>query len=307
MTTTEGNVLTTTGVKVARGGVALVTGAKGLLGTDLCAVFAKAYEVVATDRDECDVLDPEAVRRWIRETDASIVVHCAAYTAVDKAESDEDAAFRLNAEATRVVASACCDAGARFVTFGTDYVFDGTKESPYFEDDATNPLSAYGRSKLAAERAVADAGPSALLVRTQWLYGANGKNFIATIADRARNGQPLRVVDDQVGCPTWSMDLAEATLELVTVGASGIFHVSAGGSTTWHELAERVVGAVVPGYGPIPKTTTADLTLPAHRPLRSVLSKGKIESVIGRPMRHWAEAVDEFVAKHILRKEGEGR
>jgi dTDP-4-dehydrorhamnose reductase len=274
---------------------ALVTGAHGLLGTEIVSLFGDRYDVVANDLAHCDITVASEVERSFRDARPDLVVHCAAYTAVDKAESEREAAFLVNGQGTRNVADACASSGALLVTYGTDYVFDGRGSRPCREDDATNPLSAYGQSKLAAEEACAASGAEYLFIRTQWLYGENGKNFIFAILDRARRGEPLRVVDDQTGCPTWARDLAGATSHLVAAGARGIVHFSNGGETTWFGFARMILDAAGLSGVELAPVATSSLSLPAPRPAYSPLDKGLYSKLTGRTPRPWDEAAREFI------------
>ena len=280
----------------------LITGGKGMLGQDLFACFHPEYEIRVTDLQECDVTNPMECRRAIGEARPDVVLHCAAYTAVDRAESEEGLAFAVNAEGTRNVARECREHGALLVTFGTDYIFDGTSSLPYREEDSARPVSAYGRSKLAAEEALRKEAPNHLLIRTQWLYGPHGRNFVFAILDRARRGEPLRVVTDQRGTPTYAKDLAEATRRLLDAEARGTFHFSNEGETTWHGFASVVLDHAFPGPVPLSPALTRDLSYPAPRPAYSVLDKRKYRMATGAIPRSWEDAVKEFL--NMLMKEG---
>ena len=273
----------------------LITGADGLLGGEMIDLFRGEYDVRATDKGECDVTDPLDCRRTIGEFRPDIVVHCAAYTAVDRAESEEPSAFAVNRDGTRNVARECRARGALPVTFGSDYVFDGSSSLPYSEDDAARPLSAYGRSKWAAEEALRAESPDHLLVRSQWLYGPHGRNFAVAILEKAKRGEPLRVVSDQRGCPTYARDLAEATKRLLDVNARGTFHFSNAGDTTWYEFAAFLLAHA--GREPVSlvPALSADLAYPAPRPAYSVLSKEKYRGATGDFPRRWEEAVLEYL------------
>ncbi len=203
----------------------------------------------------------------------------------------------VNGEGTRNVARECRARGALLVTYGSDYVFDGTAGRPYVEDDAPHPLSAYGRSKWAAEEALRAEAPDHLLVRTQWLFGAHGRNFVFAILDRARRGEPLRVVSDQRGSPTYARDLAEATRRLIDAGARGTVHFSNDGETTWYEYAAFVLERACPGPVALAACRTADLGYPAPRPAYSVLSKERYRRATGVSPRPWQEAVLEFLGR----------
>ena len=284
--------------KTARTGRMLITGANGLLGREISRFFSGGYEILRTDREECDVTHERECLRVIGEFSPDVVVHCAAYTAVDRAEGEEEAAFALNARGTRNVALACREHGALLVTFGTDYVFDGTSERPYSENDPTGPLSAYGRSKLAAEEAVREVAPDFLLLRTQWLFGAHGRNFVSSILDRAGRGEELRVVSDQKGSPTYSLDLADAVKRLLDAGSRGIFHFSNEGETTFFGYAAFLLAHTGNKEARLSALSTSDLSrdaYPAPRPLYAVLSKKKYREATGIAPRRWEEAVLDFL------------
>jgi dTDP-4-dehydrorhamnose reductase len=284
--------------KTARTGRMLITGANGLLGREISRFFSRGYEIMRTDREECDVTRAMECLRVIGEFAPDVVVHCAAYTAVDRAEGEEEAAFALNARGTRNVALACREHGALLVTFGTDYVFDGTSERPYSENDPTGPLSAYGRSKLAAEEAVREVAPDFLLLRTQWLFGAHGRNFVFSILDRAGRGEELRVVSDQKGSPTYSLDLADAVKRLLDAGSRGIFHFSNEGETTFFGYAAFLLAHTGNKEARLSALSTSDLSrdaYPAPRPLYAVLSKKKYREATGVAPRRWEEVVLDFL------------
>lgn len=279
-------------------GRVLVTGADGLLGRQIFHSFSDVYDVMPTDLNECDVTRPEECMGIIGRFRPDVVVHCAAYTAVDRAEREEEVAFRINAGGTRNVALACRRHRALLVTFGTDYVFDGTSDRPYEEDDPTGPLSAYGRSKLAAEDAVHELAPEFLLLRTQWLFGPHGRNFASSILDRARKGEDLRVVSDQRGSPTYSLDLAEAVKQLLEARARGVYHFSNEGETTFFEYAAFLLSHAGMGRAPLVPVSTKDLppdAYPAPRPLYAVLSKSRYREKTGVLPRIWEEAVLDFL------------
>jgi len=209
----------------------LLTGRNGQVGWELERVLK---DVTATDRTTFDLSRPDAIRREIRKAGPQVLVNAAAYTAVDKAESEPDLAMQVNGAAPGIMAEEAKKLGAILVHYSTDYVFDGTKKSPYLEGDAPNPLSVYGKTKLAGEEAIRSSGCRHLILRTSWVYGPRGKNFFLTIAARAASGQDLRVVDDQRGVPTTSRFLAEETVALLKKDASGLFHLVPSGETTWY-------------------------------------------------------------------------
>ncbi|MBE0569447.1 MAG: dTDP-4-dehydrorhamnose reductase [Deltaproteobacteria bacterium] len=274
----------------------LLTGGRGLLGKEIVKAFRPRFEVRETDLSELDVTCLSACREAVAGYRAEVVIHCAAYTAVDRAETEAAAAFAINEGGTRNVAVACRENGALLVTFGTDYVFDGTLSRPYREDDPVHPLSVYGKSKLAAEEALRQEGCDHLLVRTQWLYGPAGKNFILAILDKARRGETLKIVSDQTGCPTFTSDLSAAVLRLVEAGARGTVHFSNEGETNWFDLARFVTKGQAFRSATLLPAATRDLPYPAPRPAYSVLSKEKYRAITGISPRPWDAAVEEFLA-----------
>jgi len=273
----------------------LITGGHGLLGQEIARVFGRSAGIRSTDREEWDVTDPEACRREIDGFRPDVVIHCAAWTAVDRAESEAAPASRLNVEGTRNVARACRESGTLMVTFGTDYIFDGASSRPYREEDPANPLSVYGKTKWAAEEALRDEGGDHLLVRTQWMFGPAGRNFIRTILEKARQGEALRVASDQVGCPTFSRDLAVAVRNLLGAGARGTVHFSSEGETSWFGLARHVLERFGLPAALLSPARTRDLPYPAPRPAYGVLSKEKYRAITGASPRPWEEAVGEYL------------
>jgi dTDP-4-dehydrorhamnose reductase len=248
----------------------LVTGAGGMLGQDLVAVLA-GHEVTALNRAQLDICDPSAVAEAVSGHD--VVVNAAAWTDVDAAEAHEAAATRVNGRGAEVLAQACVAAGARMVQISTDYVFDGMAREPYAEDAQVRPRSAYGRSKAVGEAVVRDLLPdAAYVVRTSWLYGAGGPNFVRTMASLESSRETVDVVDDQVGAPTWSMEVARAVQDLVdSDAAAGVYHATASGQTTWFGLARAVFEELGADPRRVRPTTTDRFPRPAPRPAYSVL------------------------------------
>lgn len=272
----------------------LLTGAAGMLAQTARAEFeARGHQVDALDRVALDVTDPAAVDDAVRALRPDAVLQCAAYTRVDDAEREEPEAHRINAVATAHLARACRAAGARLVYPSTDYVFDGRATAPYTTDAPTAPLGAYGRSKLAGEAAARRAGEW-LVVRTSWLYGAGGKNFVDTILERARQGGALRVVADQRGAPTWTGDLARVIAGLLEQRApSGVYHATNQGETTWYGLAMealRLAGV----EAEVTPVTTAEFPRPAPRPAYSVLDCAATEAIVGE-IPGWREGLATYV------------
>lgn len=267
----------------------LVAGAGGMLGQDLVGLLtSRGEDVVALDRAQVDLTDAAAVDGVAEGVD--VVVNCAAYTAVDQAESDEPAAFAVNGVAAANLAREATRAGARLVHISTDYVFDGHASEPYPEDGAVAPRSAYGRTKAAGEWAVRAASPDHLVVRTAWLYGAQGACFPKTIVRVARERGGLEVVDDQVGQPTWTVDLADLVVRLVAAGApGGTYHGTSSGSTTWRGFAQAAVAAAGMDAEIVRPTTSEAYVRPAPRPSYSVLGHDALGRVGVTPIGDWAE------------------
>ncbi len=255
----------------------LITGSEGQLGRELVEAFSTrgGHEVIATGRRELDVTDRDRTLQAICSSEPDVVVHAAAWTDVDGCEADVDRAFRVNALGTRQVAAAAHCVGARVHYVSTDYVFDGTADRPYTEWDEPRPLSVYGRSKLAGER---ELGPDDTVVRTSWLCGRYGRNFVKTVVGRAREGQELRVVHDQHGCFTLAADLAAMIRRLVIEGRTGVHHVTNQGPTTWYQLARDAVEAAGLDPSLVHAISTADMDppRPAPRPMRSVLDNAAL-------------------------------
>lgn len=273
----------------------LVTGAHGQLGravTKACA--ARGIDCEGRDIDTLDIGDASAVTRWIETSDPSDLINCAAYTAVDDCETDEQSAMRINGTAVGYLASACNAVDARLVQISTDYVFAGDGDRPYREGDRVAPISAYGRTKLRGEELAVDAHRH-LVVRTAWLYGHSGHNFVETIRGRIEGGiERLRVVGDQRGSPTFCDDLAEAILDLMDASAHGIFHAVNSGETTWHGFAVAIAD-ILGRKIEIEKVTSDEFPRPAARPGYSVLDITKLTRALGRPMPPWRDALARYL------------
>jgi dTDP-4-dehydrorhamnose reductase len=271
----------------------LVTGAGGQLGCDVARVVRRAgHEVAACTHAELDIGDDAAVEEALARARPDALVNCAAYTDVDRAESDQATAMAVNGEAPGRLANACAEAGALIVHVSSDYVFDGRSGEPYVESDRPNPLSAYGRSKLAGEQAVAAAGGRHAIVRSSWLFGVGGRNFVETMLSLGVDRDKVTVVTDQVGCPTWTAHLAEALVEIAQREALGLHHVAAAGESSWHDFAVAIferagVDCDVRGG------TTAELGSPAARPAYSVLRSARSESPT---LPHWREGLAGYLA-----------
>ena len=278
-------------------------GATGQLARELIA-RDRNKAVTALSRDNIDLRDTQGIAEVIAWADVDLVVNAAAYTAVDRAESEEDLAFAINAAAPGAMAEACARRGLPFVHLSTDYVFDGEKPGAWCEDDPIGPVNAYGRTKAAGEMAVAQSGARALVIRTSWVFSPYGLNFIKTMLAAARARGELRVVDDQHGRPTAAGEIAEfifaaapALTSAIGDASAGVFHFAGEGATTWSGLAEAIFDL---GPGPRPRITpipTADYPTPARRPLNSVLDCGKLERVLGVKPRPWREGLAETLSK----------
>ncbi|MGW7402685.1 dTDP-4-dehydrorhamnose reductase [Streptomyces sp. NPDC054833] len=287
----------------------LVTGAAGMLGRDTVEELRRrGANVTGLDRTALDITEPDAVRRAFDEHRPDVVVNCAAYTAVDDAETDEARALRINGDGPRLLAAACAERGARLVHVSTDYVFDGeARGTPYPEDHPPAPRTAYGRTKLAGERAVLEELPgAAAVVRTAWLYGAHGRSFVRTMLELEARRDTLDVVDDQRGQPTWTADVATRIADLGTAlsrdeGAHGIFHATSSGEASWYELAREVFLLIGADPTRVRPTTSAAFPRPAPRPAYSALGHARWREIGLEPPRNWRSALHEALP-HI-RKE----
>lgn len=273
----------------------LITGARGQLGQDVVDVLAARSdaEVRALGSAELDITSSGAISRVFTDFRPDVVINAGAYTAVDAAETDEDRAYAVNATGPALLAAEAARTGARLLQPSTDYVFDGTATTPYPVDATTNPQSAYGRTKLAGEQAVRELAPThGYVVRTSWVYGAHGKNFVKTMARLESSRDTLNVVGDQTGAPTWSYDLAGRLVELATADVpAGIYHCSGGGSTTWHGFAQAVFVELGADPDRVQAITTDQYPLPAPRPAYSVLSDVEWLAAGLPPMMGWRDAL----------------
>lgn len=265
-----------------------------MLGTDVVpACKARGHEVVALSRAALDITDDRAVAATVSRYRPDAVVNCAAWTNVDEAESRESEATRVNDEAAALLATAARGVGARFVFLSSDYVFDGEKGLPYLETDATNPISAYGRSKLGGETSVAIANPESFLVRSSWLFGRGGKNFVETMLALAESEPEVLVVSDQVGCPTYTAHLAEALAELVERDDFGVHHIAGAGECSWFEFAQEIFDQS--GHETRVMAATSEmLSRPAPRPGYSVLRSERPAAI---ELPHWRRGLAEYLSE----------
>lgn len=278
----------------------LVTGAAGQLGQDLVLTGRRAgHEVLGCSRAELDITDDDQVTRALEQARPDAVVNCAAHTDVDGAEGDEPAAMELNADAPGRLATAAGRTGALLIHLSSDYVFDGRKREAYVESDPTNPLSAYGRSKLAGEQAVAAATPRHAIVRSSWLFGTGGSNFVETMLRLAGEDRDIRVVEDQVGCPTWTGHLAAALVVIAESQALGVHHVAAAGQCSWHGFAQEIFRQAGVDR-PVRPQRTADAARPAPRPAFSVLRSERKDTPTLAP---WQGGLSAYLDERGLRTE----
>lgn len=274
----------------------LLTGIGGQVGWELRRTLQPLGEVVACDRRMLDLADPDSIRGVLRDIRPALIVNPAAYTAVDKAESEAELAQAINGSAPGILAEEAKRLDALLVHYSTDYVFDGTKTAPYAEDDPTAPLGAYGRGKLAGEAAIRAAGCRHLIFRTCWVYGARGHNFLRTMLRLAREREALRVVDDQHGAPTWSRMIAETTTLALALarrdGQQGTYHLAAAGATSWHGFASAIVAAacargILDRATPVRRIASADFPTPARRPANSRLACTRLREDFGLQLPDW--------------------
>jgi len=281
----------------------LVTGAEGILGRAIREWLGARHTLYLWGRDEADVRDPAAVEAAARGIEFDAVIHAAAMTDVDRCESEFELALAVNRDGTRNVARLVRGRGGTLVYVSTDYVFDGTKEGAYLEDDPTAPINAYGRSKLAGEEAAREEAGRCLVVRTSWLYGLGGRNFVDTIADKLVRGDTPQVVTDQRGSPTYARDLARGIERLLCAKATGIVHVTNQGETTWHGFALAIAKYLGSGYT-IHPTTSDRFARPARRPGNSVLSGERFRALTGHTLPHWEEALRDYMARRAEARKG---
>jgi dTDP-4-dehydrorhamnose reductase len=308
----------------------LLTGKNGQVGAELATFLSRLGEVVALGRQQLDLAKPDDIRRAIREARPQIIINAAAYTAVDQAETDQAAARAINADAPAVIAEEAKKIGASIVHYSTDYVFDGTKRSPYDENDPPNPASVYGRTKLAGELAISESGAPHLIFRTAWVYATRGRNFLLTILRLASQREELRIVHDQIGAPTWCREIARATASVLEhlsqhgrdvstfPQVSGTYHMTAGGVASWCDFAQAILaeaskappslhwlGSAMSGRPLLARSvvpiTTAEYPTPARRPAYSVLSNARLSRTFGVQLPDWREQLHSaFSASSLL-------
>lgn len=275
----------------------LVTGATGQVGSEVVSAMHRlGHDVIAPGRSGLDLMQPSQVEHRVTLLVPDWIINCAAYTQVDRAESELEQAMTVNRDSAAALARAAAACNARLLHISTDFVFDGSRSRPYREDDLPNPLGVYGRSKLEGEQAVREALPGAVILRTAWVYGVHGHNFVKTMLRIAGEGRPLRVVDDQTGTPTWARDIAGAITALVQADAAGLYHYTSAGSVSWCGFAGAILSAAAQaGFEirtqAVEPITTADYPTPARRPAYSVLDTGKIQAQLGLSIPDWRDSL----------------
>ena len=280
----------------------LVIGAKGMLGRDLVETLHTSFpedEITGWDVGEIDIQEERSTITRIRDLNPGWIINVAAFTDVDGCELNEKEAFAINAEGVRHVALGAVTCGAKVVTLSTDYIFDGKKGSPYLEEDSPHPLNVYGRSKWKGEQYVQELVKDALIIRTQWLYGKYGKNFVASIMRQAREKAVLSVVNDQVGSPTYTVDLSRVISLLIDLEARGIFHVANSDSCTWYHYARTILELSGIEDVKVVPISSKELAYPAVRPTYSVLDTQKLQREVGLILRPWAEALKDYLSSHL--------
>jgi len=284
----------------------LLTGKTGQIGEELNNIIGDLGNLITVDKEQLDLSKPNSIEPVILDIKPDIIINPAAYTAVDKAEKEPDLAMTVNAIAPGLLAKAARKVGAGLIHYSTDYVFDGCSEIPYKEEDPPNPLNVYGKTKLAGEKALAEAGVPFLIIRTGWVYSLHGKNFLRTIKKLAEEKDTLQVIDDQIGAPTWARSVALKThqilkqclnkkwLETKDPPLSGIFHLTCQGKTSWHGFARKVLNISNASQNiKLIAIPTSDYPTPATRPSNSLLNNEKIQKVFGLDMPHWEDALKD--------------
>ena len=281
----------------------LIAGCRGMLGSELITVFGsdpETYETIGLDLPEIDITRDESCRGAVGDLRPDIVINAAAFARVDDCETQREQAVRVNGEGAGNLAAAAEAVGALFIHYGTDYIFDGNKTQGYLEDDEPCPVSVYGKSKLMGEDLTRRNSSRHMIIRISWLFGVNGANFIRTIVGAARKGNPLRVVNDQRGSPTYAKDVAEQTLKMAAAGCRGTYHLTNGGDCTWYDLAVQAVAwAKIPEISITP-VSSSEYPRPAPRPASSILSDTRLLREGLPKLRPWQEAVREYVERFLL-------
>jgi len=276
----------------------LLTGSRGILGRAFLKVSSGVHQIIPFEIEDMDITDERDVLEKIGKVAPECVVNCAAYTDVDGSEGNRDRAFSVNASGVRNLASACRNVEGLMVHISTDYIFDGLKGTPYKEDDPPNPINSYGASKLEGERLIGQILPREhyILVRSQWLYGEGGRNFVDTILSKAKQHEHLKVVDDQFGSPTWSQDLASAICSLLDRNGRGVYHIVNAGIVNWYEFARTILQLAGISCRISPQSSR-EANRPAKRPPYSAFDCSKFEKTTGMKLRHWSGALRDYLSQ----------
>jgi dTDP-4-dehydrorhamnose reductase len=276
----------------------LVTGARGMLGIDLvCVLEEKGHELFATDVEELDITQLDFLSKMIGDIYPDVVINCAAYSNVDKAEEEGEIAFLVNGHGVRNLAHVCGELNIDLCHISTDYVFDGTNDEPYCPDDSPHPINTYGKSKLAGEKNIQEILNEYYIIRTSWLYGKNGNNFVYKVIDSAKKQKELHVVEDQLGSPTWTVSLSHAISRIVGTKKYGIYHVTdkTEGGISWYRFAQEIVE--LSGYDPkVIPVKTGDFPVVAERPKYSVLDLSEAEKVLNENVPFWKDSLKKFLS-----------
>ncbi|MGL4672112.1 dTDP-4-dehydrorhamnose reductase [Cetobacterium sp.] len=281
----------------------LITGANGQLGHDFSRIFKeKDLDFIATDYKELDITDIDAVREFVKGKDIKLIINCAAYNNVDKAEEESEMCYKLNAYAPRDLAIVAKEIGAEYVTYSTDFVFNGEKKSPYTEEDEVSPLSVYSKAKAEGERLVLETYENSFVIRTSWVFGIANNNFNKQVINWSKSRDVLGIVDDQTSVPTYSYDLALYSLKLIETKKYGLYHLSNSGVASKYDQAKYVLESI--GWtGTLNRAKSSDFVLPAPRAEYSKLDSSKLESVIGEKLPTWESGIDRFLQE--MREKGE--
>ena len=273
----------------------LITGAKGQLGYDFQRLFDEIDEkYIVTDRDDLDITDIEKVREFVKDKNITLIINCAAYNNVDKAEEEPEICKKLNTYAPRDLAIVAKEIGANYITYSTDFVFDGEKKTPYIEEDIPNPLSVYGKSKYEGEKEVFKVKPDSFVVRTSWLFGITNNNFNKQVINWSKSKDELSIVDDQISSPTYSKDLAYYSWELIKTKKYGLYHLSNGGEASKYNQGKYVLDKI-DWQGKLNRAKTKDFNLKAKRAEYTKLDSSKLEKVIDKKIPSWENGIDRFL------------
>lgn len=281
----------------------LILGHRGLLGSELYSRLSPGHEIVGKDADDFDITAEDECRKLIAEVYPEVLINAAGYTDVDKAETERDLCFAVNAYGVRNISLACRPTGTKIIHFSTDYVFDGTKETPYLEADPCRPLNVYGEAKLAGEQYLRQHSENYLLIRTAWLYGKHGKNFVKTILAKAKGNERLEIVNDQRGSPTYVKDLAAAVEKLLIGSHQGVFHVTNRGTCTWYEFALKILANAGLNEVSVTPVSSTHCKRPATRPRNSVLGLRRFIETTGNTTRFWQLALMEYMDRERMHSE----